>query len=95
MTRHSDDRIIESIRLYRDALKETQTLYTESGELVRGSYGWLSGAEDADAASIADQMDDLHRGLLMKVYASVVPDVRGAQPRAASAWPSTVGAHLG
>jgi hypothetical protein len=77
MTRHSDDRIIESIRLYRDALKETQTLYTESGELVRGSYGWLSGAEDADAASVADQMDDLHRGLLMKVYASVVPDVQG------------------
>lgn len=70
----SDDRIIESIRLYRDALNETQTLYIESGELVRGSYGWLAGGEDADAASIAGQMDDLHQGLVMKVFAAVVTD---------------------
>ncbi len=77
MPRPSDGQIIESIRLYRDALKETQSLYVESGQLVRGSYGWLSGRDDADAASIADQMDDLHQGFLMKVFAAVVPDVNG------------------
>jgi hypothetical protein len=70
----SDDRIIESIRLYRDTLKETQSLYIESGELIRGSYGWLAGGDDADAASIATQMDDLHQGFVMKVFAAVVTD---------------------
>jgi hypothetical protein len=29
--------------------------------------------ENADAAAIAQQMDDLHQGLLMKVFAAVVP----------------------
>ncbi len=77
MPRSSDDQIIESIRLYREALKETQALFVESGQLVRGSYGWLSGGEEADAASIADQMNDLHQGFLMKVFAAVVPDVSG------------------
>ncbi len=70
----SDQRIIESIRLYRDALKETQALYIESGELIRGSYGWLTGGDHADAASIAGQMDDLHQGLVMKVFSAVVTD---------------------
>ena len=76
MARPSDDQIIESIRLYRDALKETQALYAEGAQLVRGSYGWLSGGQDADAESIAQQMDDLHQGFLMKVFAAVVPDVQ-------------------
>lgn len=74
MSRSSDDQIIESLRLYREALKETQQLYIESGQLVRGSYGWLGGGDDPDAASIADQMNDLHQGFLMKVFACVVPD---------------------
>ncbi|MFK8114729.1 MAG: AAA family ATPase [Rubripirellula sp.] len=77
MSSSSDDRIIESIRLYREALQETQALYVESGELIRGSYGWLSGGEDANATSVADQMDDLHQGFLMKVFAAVVPDAEG------------------
>ena len=62
MPRPSDEQIIESIRMYREALKETQALYIESGKLVRGSYGWLAGGDDADAASIAGQMNDLHQG---------------------------------
>jgi hypothetical protein len=74
MSRPSDDQIVETIRLYREALDETQALYIESGQLVRGSYGWLGGGEDADAASIAEQMNELHQGFLMKVFASVVPD---------------------
>ncbi|TWU22069.1 ESX-1 secretion system protein EccA1 [Novipirellula galeiformis] len=72
MSRLSDDQVIESIRLYREAIKETKALYVESGQRVRGSYAWLDG-EDADAAAIAQQMDDLHQGLLMKVFAAVVP----------------------
>ncbi len=47
MPSSSDDRIIESIRLYREALKETRALYVESGQLVRGSYGWLTGGDSA------------------------------------------------
>ena len=76
----TDDQIIESIRLYREAIQQTQLLYIESGELVRGSYGWLNGgdsADAADAASVADQMNDLHQGFLMKVFAAVVPSVDG------------------
>ena len=73
MPRPSDEQVIESLRLYREALQETKKLYIEGGELVRGSYGWLSGAEDAELHSIAGQMDDLHQGFLMKVFASVVP----------------------
>ncbi|MFG0260879.1 MAG: AAA family ATPase [Novipirellula sp. JB048] len=72
MSRLSDDQIIESIRLYREAIQETKTLYRESGERVRGSYAWLDG-EHADAVAIAQQMDDLHQGLLRKVFAAVVP----------------------
>ncbi|WP_372898575.1 AAA family ATPase [Stieleria sp.] len=74
MSRPSDDRIIESIRLYREALAETQALYIEGGQLVRGSYGWLGGGDDPDAASLSDQMNELHQGFLMKVFATVVPD---------------------
>jgi hypothetical protein len=83
MSSSSDDRIVESIRLYRDALKETRALYVESGELIRGSYGWLRGGDDADAMSVADQMDDLHQGFLMKVFAAVVPqtDARSLEQR--------------
>jgi len=77
MPRPSDDQIIESIRLYRDCLKETQTLYQEGGKLVRGSYGWLSGEATPDAESIANQMNDLHQGFVMKVFAAVVPSTSG------------------
>jgi hypothetical protein len=79
-TMPTDDQIIESIRLYRDCLKETQALYIQSGELIRGSYGWLNGADAAeteDATSVADQMNDLHQGFLMKVFAAAVPSVDG------------------
>lgn len=74
MPRLTDGQIIESIRLYREALNETQSLYVDSGQLVRGTYGWLGGGDDPDAASIANQMNDLHQGFVMKVFASVVPD---------------------
>ncbi len=74
MPASTDDRIVETIRLYRDCLQQTRSLYIESGELIRGSYGWLSGGDDADATSIASQMDDLHQGFLMKVFADVVPN---------------------
>lgn len=67
----SADKIIESIRLYRESLRQTQALYIASGELIRGSYGWL-GREGDDATSIANQMEALHQGFVMKVFAAVV-----------------------
>ncbi|WP_153558445.1 AAA family ATPase [Roseimaritima sediminicola] len=70
----SDARIIESTRLYREALQATEQLYAESGQLLRGSYGWLSDGNPADIAAIADQMNDLHHGLVMKVFASSLAD---------------------
>ncbi len=76
MPNSADDRIVESIRMYRESLKQTRQLYVESGQLIRGSYAWLAGGDQADAQSIADQMDDLHQGFLMKVFAAVVPDVK-------------------
>ncbi|MEO1618386.1 MAG: AAA family ATPase [Planctomycetota bacterium] len=78
MSKSSDDQIIEALRLYREALVETKALFLDSGQLVRGSYAWLEedieGDPDADAASVADQMQDLHQGFVMKVFAAVVPD---------------------
>ena len=74
MPRLTDDQIIETLRLYREALQETQRLYIEAGQLVRGSYAWLGGGEEPDATAIADQMNDLHQGFVMKVFASVFPD---------------------
>ena len=69
----SDDQIVASIRLYRETLRQTRAVYLESGSLIRGDYGWLTGdaGSNADAAAIATQMDDLHRGLVMKIFATV------------------------
>ena len=76
----SDDAIVETIRLYRESLIATRSLYVESGKLIRGSYAWLTGGDDRDpdAASIAQQMDNLHQGLVMKIYASSVPNLGAA-----------------
>lgn len=76
MSDATDDQIIKSIRLYRETLLQTRAVYIEAGSLIRGSYGWLTGGDDADAASIAQQMDDLHQGLVMKVFATVMADSR-------------------
>jgi hypothetical protein len=76
MPNPADDRIIQSIRMYRETLKETEQLFTESGQLVRGSYGWLAGQDAQNAQSIADEMHDLHQGFLMKIFAAVVPDTQ-------------------
>ena len=59
MSRPSDDKIIESIRLYRQTLQDTKALYIDGGKVARGSYGWLTGEDNNDAASLADQMDFL------------------------------------
>jgi len=86
----SDDSLVETIRLYRETLIAIRDLYVDSGNLIRDSYGWLAdggnnqkavdwggdGTGSADAASLADQMDDLHHGLVMKVYATAVPSLR-------------------
>lgn len=77
----ADAALIDTIRLYRETLAAIGELYVDSGRLVNGSYGWLAGdarlrgdapATD-DAASLAQQMSDLHQGLVMKLYATAVP----------------------
>ncbi len=72
MASSADDRIVESIRLYREALQQTQALYIGCGESIRGSYSWL---ESDETATVSGQMDDLHQGFVMKVFASVLPGV--------------------
>ena len=83
MSRLSDEEIIETLRLYRETLSETQRLYVDSGKLVRGTYAWLGGGDAPDAAAISDQMNDFHQGLVMKVFASVFPnaDARNMEQR--------------
>ncbi len=77
MPRPTDDQIIESIRMYRQALQETRDLYAEGGKLAGDSYGWLADDDHRNVAGVAGQMDDLHQGFLMKVFAAVVPGVKG------------------
>jgi len=72
----SDDSLVGTIRLYRETLTAIRDLYISSGSLIRDSYGWLAGAQASDAESLADQMDDLHRGLVMKVYATAIPSLQ-------------------
>ena len=66
----SDDPIVEAIQLYRECLEATEKLYDDAAVVLRDSYAWLA---DHDAMSAADQMHDLHQGLVMKVYAWVAP----------------------
>jgi len=68
MAAPSDDQILESIRLYREAVEATRQLYLECAYEVRDRYTWLID-NSADASTFPQQMDDLHNGLLMKVFA--------------------------
>lgn len=72
----SDASLVDTIRLYRETLEAIRELYIESGKLIRGSYGWLAGGDDPEAASLAEQMDELHQGLVMKIYGTAVPSLR-------------------
>jgi hypothetical protein len=74
----SDSQIVKTIRLYRETLIALRSLYVESGKLIRGSYAWLAGGDEPNAGSIAQQMDNLHQGLVMKVYATAVPNLQSA-----------------
>jgi hypothetical protein len=80
MSSPSDETILRSIRLFREALEQTQKLYVEAGQIAEGSYGWLAGddasAPSADAGTMAQQMDDLHQGFVMKIFAETLPDPR-------------------
>ncbi|MEM6978665.1 MAG: AAA family ATPase [Planctomycetota bacterium] len=73
MSYPSEDSIVRSIRLARETLQQTRRLFLESGEIADGSYGWLS-RSDAPATPLREQMDELHQGFVMKVFASVMPD---------------------
>ncbi|MFG0288168.1 MAG: AAA family ATPase [Rhodopirellula sp. JB044] len=91
MSGPDDDAILRSIRLFREALEQTQQLYVEAGEIAEGSYGWLAGDPNlygssgnpnetagldgqASGTNMAEQMDDLHQGFVMKVFAETLPD---------------------
>lgn len=74
MSGPQDETILRSIRLFRETLEQTQQLYIEAGRLAEGSYGWLAGDDAKHAASMAAQMDDLHQGFVMKVFAETLPD---------------------
>lgn len=80
MSGRDDDQILRSIRLFREALEQTQRLFVESGRIAEGSYGWMAG-DDATPGTedMASQMNDLHQGFVMKVFAESIP---GANSRA-------------
>lgn len=77
MAAPNDDAILHSIGLFREALEQTQKLYVEAGHLAGGSFGWLAcdGATPQNA-DVAEQMDALHQGFVMKVFAETLPDPR-------------------
>lgn len=82
MSSAPDDSLIETIRLYRETLASLRDLYSDSGKLIGDSYSWLVEGSSPDAAAIARQMEDLHQGLVMKVYAAAAPGLRaGAMHR--------------
>ncbi len=74
MSGPDDESILRSIRLFREALEQTQQLYIESGKLADGSYGWLAGTDADSSTDMAAQMDALHQGFVMKVFAETLPD---------------------
>ncbi|MCM2373439.1 AAA family ATPase [Aporhodopirellula aestuarii] len=84
MSGPDDDAILRSIRLFREALEQTRSLYVEAGEIAEGSYGWLAGGDGLSAGvtaspesvSMAAQMDDLHQGFVMKIFAETLPNPR-------------------
>ncbi|MEM1225282.1 MAG: AAA family ATPase [Planctomycetota bacterium] len=76
MSTTSDGTILRSIRLYRETLQQTRALFIESGEVADGSYGWLEGAPADDAVPLSQQMNELHQGFVMKIFASVVSEDR-------------------
>ncbi|WP_146392774.1 AAA family ATPase [Allorhodopirellula solitaria] len=74
MSGPDDETILRSIRLFREALEQTQQLYVEAGKLAEGSYGWLAGDDAVEGADMSAQMDALHQGFVMKVFAETLPD---------------------
>jgi hypothetical protein len=64
------DPIVESIQLYREAIAAIDRLYDDAATEIRRQNG---AADAADAAAIADQMQDLKNGMLMKVYSTAAP----------------------
>lgn len=76
MPDRDDDKILRSIRLFREALEQTQNLYIEAGRVAEGSYGWMAGDDAQGMTDMASQMNDLHQGFVMKIFAETVPDPR-------------------
>jgi adenylate kinase family enzyme len=71
----SDDAVLATMRQFRDTLQSLRGLYLDSGELVAQRYQHLLDGEPQD---FPDEMDQLHRGLAMKLYQAVCPV--GAEP---------------
>lgn len=67
MDKPDDDAILASIRTYREALVQTRELFVGSGEEMVDHYAWML---DGGEAEFASQMDDLHSGFIMKVFAA-------------------------
>lgn len=63
----SDEAVIESMRMYRETLDAVKQLYAECGAILDAHEGGL--ANRNTSASFAAQMNELHNGLIMKVFA--------------------------
>ncbi len=74
MSGPDDETILRSIRLFREALAQTRQLYVQAGQVAEGSYGWLAGADADNSTDMSTQMDELHQGFVMKVFAETLPD---------------------
>ena len=64
----TSDPIVDAVQLYREALTATENLYQQAAAEIRSQDPLTN---DPETTSIADSMQDLHNGLVMKVYATV------------------------
>lgn len=71
----SDDAMLATMRQFREGLQALHGLYVDSGELVARTYQHLL---NGNAAAFPAEMDQLHRGLAMKLYNAVCP--AGSEP---------------
>ncbi len=65
-----DASVLETVRAFRETINSLYRLYRQSAQQIVDSYSWLVGEEPS---KFIQEMEDSHRGLLMKVFGEVAP----------------------
>ncbi len=65
-----DARVLETVRGYREALQALTKLYADASRLIVNRYSWLV---EGDPQKFIAEMDDLQRGVAMKIFGELAP----------------------